>query len=93
MSQARLGRRDLEAIAQGLREAVDHDYLRYRVRSVEYPRRGCGGVPIVVPFGGHAVFIDAKALLPHISPLAYPGQALACALYLEGGSAAARSGR
>ena len=57
------------------------------------PRRGCGGVPVVVPFGGHAVFIDAKALLPHISPLAYPGQALACALYLEGGSAAARSGR
>ena len=44
-----------------------------------------GGVPVVVPFGGHAVFIDARAMLPHIDPLAYPGQALACALYLEGG--------
>ena len=43
------------------------------------------GVPVVVPFGGHAVFIDARTMLPHIDPLSYPGQALACALYLEGG--------
>src|SRR5215472_15873902 len=77
----------VEAIAQGLREAVDHDYLRYRVRSVEYLGEGLekAGVPVVVPFGGHAVLIDARAMLPHIDPLAYPGQALACALYLEGG--------
>jgi len=82
-----LAGRDLEAIAQGLREAVDHDYLRYRVRSVEYLGEALekAGVPVVVPVGGHAVFIDARAMLPHIDPLAYPGQALACALYLEGG--------
>jgi tryptophanase len=82
-----LAGRDLEAIAVGLREAVDHDYLRYRVRSVEYLGEALEkiGVPVVVPFGGHAVFIDARAMLPHIDPLAYPGQALACALYLEGG--------
>ncbi len=82
-----LAGRDLEAIAQGLREAVDHDYLRYRVRSVEYLGEALerAGVPVVVPFGGHAVFIDARAMLPHIDPLAYPGQALACALYTEGG--------
>jgi Beta-eliminating lyase len=82
-----LAGRDLEAIAQGLREAVDHDYLRYRVRSVDYLGQALdkAGVPVVVPFGGHAVFIDARAMLPHIDPLAYPGQALACAPYLEGG--------
>jgi tryptophanase len=82
-----LAGRDLEAIAQGLREAVDHDYLRYRARSVEYLGEALekAGVPLVVPFGGHAVFIDARAMLPHIDPLAYPGQALACALYAEGG--------
>jgi tryptophanase len=82
-----LAGRDLEAIAVGLREAVDHDYLRYRVRSVEYLGEALekAGVPVVVPSGGHAVFIDARAMLPHIDPLAYPGQALACALYLEGG--------
>ena len=50
-------------------------------------------MPVVVPFGGHAVFIDARAMLPHIDPLAYPGQALACALYPRAGCAAARSGR
>jgi tryptophanase len=84
---ARSWSRDLDAIAQGLCEAVDHDYLRYRVRSVEYLGEALekAGVPVVVPFGGHAVFIDARAMLPHIDPLAYPGQALACALYLEGG--------
>jgi tryptophanase len=82
-----LAGRDLEAIAQGLREAVDHDYLRYRIRSVEYLGEALdkAGVPVVVPFGGHAVFIDARAMLPHIDSLSYPGQALACALYLEGG--------
>jgi tryptophanase len=82
-----LAGRDLEAIAQGLAEAVDEDYLRYRTRSVAYLGEALesAGVPVVVPFGGHAVFIDARALLSHLDPLHYPGQALACALYQEGG--------
>ncbi len=82
-----LAGRDLEAIAQGLVEAVDEDYLRYRTRSVAYLGEALetAGVPVVVPFGGHAVFIDARALLSHLDPLHYPGQALACALYEEGG--------
>ena len=79
--------RDMEAIAQGLREAVDEDYLRYRVRSTEYLGEALdrAGIPVVLPVGGHAVYIDARALLPHIPPLEYPGQALAVALYREGG--------
>jgi tryptophanase len=79
--------RDMEAIAQGLREAVDEDYLRYRVRSTEYLGEALdrAGIPVVLPVGGHAVYMDARALLPHIPPLEYPGQALAVALYLEGG--------
>jgi tryptophanase len=82
-----LAGRDLEAIAQGLREAVDHDYLRYRVRSTEYlgDALAAAGVPIVRPTGGHAVYLDARALLPHIPPLEYPGQVLAVALYEAGG--------
>jgi tryptophanase len=82
-----LAGRDLEAIAQGLAEAVDEDYLRYRTRSVAYLGEALesAGIPVVVPFGGHAVFIDARALLSHLDPLHYPGQALACALYQEGG--------
>ncbi len=82
-----LAGRDLEAIAQGLEEVVHHDYLRYRIRSTEYLGDAllAAGVPIVVPTGGHAVYIDARTLLPHIPPLQYPGQALAAALYLEGG--------
>ncbi len=82
-----LAGRDLEAIAQGLTECVDEDYLRYRVRSVEYLGEAleAAGVPVVVPFGGHAVFLDARALLAHLDPLEYPGQVLACELYLEGG--------
>jgi tryptophanase len=82
-----LAGRDLDAIAVGLREAVDEDYLRYRIASTGYLGEALVrlGVPVVVPFGGHAVFIDARALLPHIPPLRYPGQALACALYVEGG--------
>jgi tryptophanase len=82
-----LAGRDLEAIAQGLREAVDHDYLRYRVRSTAYLGEALErvGLPVVRPVGGHAVYVDARALLPHISPLQYPGQALAVALYVAGG--------
>ena len=82
-----LAGRDLEAIAQGLREVVDEDYLRYRIRSTAYLGEAldAAGVPVVKPFGGHAVYIDARALLPHVAPLEYPGQALAAALYREGG--------
>ena len=68
-----LAGRDLEAIAQGLREAVGHDYLRYRVRSVEYLGVALEKAGVPVPFGGHAVFTGAGAMLPHIDPLAYPG--------------------
>jgi tryptophanase len=82
-----LAGRDLEAIAQGLREVVEEDYLRYRIRSTAYLGEAldAAGVPVVKPFGGHAVYLDARALLPHIPPLEYPGQALAVALYAEGG--------
>jgi tryptophanase len=79
--------RDMEAIAQGLREAVDEDYLRYRITSTAYLGEALdrAGIPVVLPVGGHAVYLDARALLPHVPPLEYPGQALAVALYLEGG--------
>ena len=82
-----LAGRDLEAIAQGLTEIVDEDYLRYRIATNEYiiERLDGLGVPVVKPAGGHAVFIDARKWLGHIEPLAYPGQALACALYEAGG--------
>jgi tryptophanase len=82
-----LAGRDLEAIAQGLRECVEEPYLRYRIRSTAYlaDALDTAGVPIVKPAGGHAVYLDARALLPHVDPLAYPGQALAIALYEAGG--------
>jgi tryptophanase len=82
-----LAGRDLEAMAQGLREVVHEDYLRYRIRSTAYLGEAlvASGIPCVQPIGGHAVYLDAAALLPHIEPLAYPGQALAVALYREGG--------
>ncbi|MCP5036320.1 MAG: tryptophanase [Rhodobacteraceae bacterium] len=79
--------RDLDALAQGLSEIVDEDYLRYRIRTNAYivERLDALGIPVVKPAGGHAVFIDARAWLPHIDPLAYPGQAVAVALYEIGG--------
>ncbi|MDX1389390.1 MAG: tryptophanase, partial [Acidobacteriota bacterium] len=79
--------RDLEAIAVGLREVVDEDYLRYRIASTRYLGRGLQelGIPIIRPPGGHAVYIDAGAFLPHIPAEAFPGQALACAFYEVGG--------
>jgi tryptophanase len=82
-----LAGRDLEALAQGLTEAVDHDYLRYRITSTAYlgDALRAMGMPVLSPTGGHAVYFDARALLPHIEPLAYPGQALAVALYEIGG--------
>jgi tryptophanase len=82
-----LAGRDLEAIAQGLFEVVNHDYLRYRIQSTAYLGDAliAAGIPVVRPIGGHAVYLDARALLAHIEPLAYPGQALAVALYEAGG--------
>jgi len=82
-----LAGRDLEAIAQGLREVVEHDYLRYRIRSTAYLGEALlrAGIPVVQPTGGHAVYIDARRLLPHVEPLQYPGQSLAVALYVAGG--------
>jgi tryptophanase len=82
-----LAGRDLEAIAQGLKEAVHPDYLRYRIRSTAYLGNAldAAGVPVVKPIGGHAVYLDAKALLGHVAPLEYPGQSLAIALYKVGG--------
>ncbi len=78
---------DLEAIARGLEEVVEEPYLRYRLRSTEYlaDKLVASGVPIIQPAGGHAIYLDARALLPHVPPLEYPGIALANALYVEGG--------
>ena len=82
-----LAGRDLEAIAVGLEEVVDEEYLAYRFASTQYVGRHLieGGVSIVRPVGGHAVYLDARAILPHIPPLHYPGQSLAVELYLHGG--------
>ncbi len=82
-----LAGRDLEAFAQGLEEVLEEDYLRYRIRSIAYvvEKLDALGIPVYKPAGGHAVYLDAAAFLPHIPPQEFPGQALACALYLEGG--------
>jgi tryptophanase len=82
-----LAGRDLEALAVGLEEVLHEDYLRYRLRTAEYmgEKLLAGGVGIVQPTGGHAVYIDAKAFLPHLGPQDYPAWSLANALYLEGG--------
>ncbi len=82
-----LAGRDLEAIAIGLREVLDENYLQYRIRSAAYLGEGLlkHGVPIINPPGGHGVYVNAKKFLPHIKGANFPAQALACALYLEGG--------
>jgi len=82
-----LAGRDLEAIAVGLDEALDEDYLRYRIVSTAYLGNHISqaGVPIVQPPGGHAIYLDARAFLPQIPPAEFPGVALADELYLEGG--------
>jgi tryptophanase len=85
---------DLEAFARGLDEVLEEDYLKYRIRSVSYLGENISaiGAPIFQPPGGHAIYIDAKAFLPHIASHEYPGQALACELYLSGGIRACEIG-
>jgi len=82
-----LAGRDLEAVAIGVQEALEEDYLRYRIASTAYLGNHIAqhGVPIVQPPGGHAVYLDARAFLPQIPPDQFPGVALAAELYLEGG--------
>jgi len=82
-----LAGRDLEAIAVGLEEVLHEDYLQYRFASIRYlgEHISRAGVPIVQPPGGHAIYIDARTMLPHIPPLQYPGQSLAIELYREAG--------
>lgn len=82
-----LAGRDLDAIAIGLQEVMDENYLQYRIRSIAYltEKLIAAGVPVMQPAGGHAVYLDAKAFLPHIPISQYPGQVLVGALYLEGG--------
>jgi tryptophanase len=82
-----LAGRDLEAIAVGIQEALEEDYLRYRIASTAYLGKAisAAGVPIVQPPGGHAIYIDARGFLPHVPSDQFPGVALGCELYLEGG--------
>ncbi len=82
-----LSGRDMEAIAIGLREVFEPDYLEYRIKSTAYLGKHLRdiGVPIIWPPGGHAIYIDAKAFYPHIPAEEFPGQALACELYLKAG--------
>ena len=82
-----LAGRDLEAISIGINEAMNEDYLNYRITSTSYlgNKLSSYGVPILKPPGGHAIYIDASLFLPHLNKEDYPGQALACELYLHGG--------
>ncbi|MCH8612144.1 tyrosine phenol-lyase [Arsenicicoccus dermatophilus] len=82
-----LAGRDLEAMAQGLKEALDDDYLAHRIGQVDYlgQRLIDAGIPVVQPIGGHAVFLDARAFLPHVPQEELPAQSLAAELFIESG--------
>src|SRR6478609_699876 len=88
-TRTRLPRRSRKrcSIAVGVQEALEEDYLRYRISSTAYLGNHIAeqGVPIVQPPGGHAVYLDARAFLPHLAPTQFPGVALAAELYLQGG--------
>jgi tyrosine phenol-lyase len=89
-----LAGRDMEAIAQGIFEMVDDDYIRHRIHQVRYlgSQLQGAGIPIVTPIGGHAVFLDARRFLPHLDQDEYPAQALAAALYIDSGVRAMERG-
>jgi tyrosine phenol-lyase len=89
-----LAGRDLDAIAVGLREILDENYLEYRLLSTRYVVQHLreAGIPVVAPAGGHAVYLDARRFLPHIEPLQYPGQSLSVELYREAGIRGAEIG-
>jgi len=90
-----LAGRDLEAIARGLEEVLDEDYLRYRLASTRYLGEKLHqiGIPLMRPVGGHAVYLDGRRFLDHLSPLQYPGHALSVAIYLEGGIRSVETGQ
>lgn len=89
-----LAGRDLEAIAQGLEEIVDENYLQYRIKSTQYlgDRLVNAGIPIIEPPGGHAIYLDAKRFLPNIPPEQFPGQSIVAEMYIEGGIRAVEIG-
>ncbi len=89
-----LAGRDLEAVAQGLEEILDENYLHYRIKSTEYLGNKMleAGIPIIEPPGGHAIYVDAKRFLPNIPPHHFPGQSIVCELYLVGGVRAVEIG-
>ncbi len=89
-----LAGRDLEAVAQGLEEILDENYLQYRIRSIEYlgEKMLNEGIPIIEPPGGHAIYVDAKRFVPHIPPKEFPGQAVCNEIYIEGGVRAVEIG-